>query len=175
MNLNNILGQQSQPHPQQQSSQSLKNINQSNFNNLNNFQNLTSPNSSYDTLGLLILIAMLIKACAQIPLIIKITQSKSAEDISIISPIMFLVSFSILGAISLNRRLYLPLLIFTIGIATSIILIIQVSMYEKSKNADYEQPNSGGGGGGGGGDSAPPTRPIDFQFPDPKSVYNKQS
>jgi len=168
MNLNNILGQQSQsqPQPQSQSSQFPKNIS-SNFNNLNNFQNLSSATSSYDTLGLLILIAMLIKACAQIPLIIKITQSKSAEDVSIIMPIMFLVSFSILGAISLNRRLYFPLLIFTIGIATSIILIIQVSMYEKSKNSDYEQPNGGGG--------APPTRPIDFQFPDPKSVYNKQS
>jgi uncharacterized protein with PQ loop repeat len=107
---------------------------------------------------------MLIKACAQIPLIIKITQSKSAEDVSIIMPIMFLVAFSILGAISLNRRLYFPLLIFTIGIATSIILIIQVSMYEKSKNSDYDQPTG-----------APQARPIDFQFPDPKSVYNKQS
>ena len=172
MNLNNILGQQSQSQPQPQSSQFPKNI-PSNSNNLNNFQNLTSATSSYDTLGLLILIAMLIKACAQIPLIIKITQSKSAEDVSIIMPIMFLVSFSILGAISLNRRLYFPLLIFTIGIATSIILIIQVSMYEKSKNSDYEQPSSNYNGGGGGG--AHPTRPIDFQFPDPKSVYNKQS
>jgi uncharacterized protein with PQ loop repeat len=160
MNLNNIFGQQSQPQSQPQS---LKNI-PSNFNNLNNFQNLSSATSSYDTLGLLILIAMLIKACAQIPLIIKITQSKSAEDVSIIMPIMFLVAFSILGAISLNRRLYFPLLIFTIGIATSIILIIQVSMYEKSKNSDYDQPTG-----------APQARPIDFQFPDPKSVYNKQS
>jgi len=163
MNFNNMLRQQSQQpqQPQQSPQSSLKNTNL----NIPNFQNLTSPNSSYDTLGLLILIAMLIKACAQIPLIIKITQSKSAEDISIISPIMFLVAFCILGAISLNRRLYLPLLIFTIGIATSIILIIQVSMYEKSKNADYEQPPTG----------APKIQPIDFQFPDPKSVYNKQS
>ena len=169
MNLNNILGQQSQSQPQPQSSQFPKNI-PSNSNNLN-FQNLSSATSSYDTLGLLILIAMLIKACAQIPLIIKITQSKSAEDVSIIMPIMFLVSFSILGAISLNRRLYFPLLIFTIGIATSIILIIQVSMYEKSKNSDYDNPPNNPNGGGG----APPTRPIDFQFPDPKSVYNKQS
>jgi len=163
MNFNNMLRQQSQSQFQPLQSPITKNI-PNNPNNLN-FQNLTSPNSSYDTLGLLILIAMLIKACAQIPLIIKITQSKSAEDISIISPIMFLVAFSILGAISLTRRLYLPLLIFTIGIATSIILIIQVSMYEKSKNADYEQPPTG----------APKIQPIDFQFPDPKSVYNKQS
>ena len=162
MNLNNMLRQQPQQLP-------LKNTNLTppNSNNFN-FQNLTSSSSSYDTLGLLILIAMLIKACAQIPLIIKITQSKSAEDVSIISPIMFLVSFSILGAISLNRRLYLPLLIFTIGIATSIILIIQVSMYEKSKNADYENPPNRP-------DGAPQTNPIDFKFPDPKSVYNKQS
>lgn len=156
-----MLGQQPQQQP-------LKNMNLTppNSNNFN-FKNLTSPNSSYDTLGLLILIAMLIKACAQIPLIIKITQSKSAEDISIISPIMFLVAFSILGAISLNRRLYLPLLIFTIGIATSIILIIQVSMYEKSKNSDNDKSQNNQNGA--------PTRPIDFQFPDPKSVYNKQS
>ena len=166
MNFNNMLRQQSQQQPQQQP---LKNTtlippNTNNF----NFQNLTSSNSSYDTLGLVILIAMLIKACAQIPLIIKITQSKSAEDVSIIMPIMFLVSFCILGAISLNRRLYLPLLIFTIGITTSIILIIQVSMYEKSKNADYEQPPNHQNG-------APKTQPIDFQFPDPRSIYNKIS
>jgi hypothetical protein len=91
MNFNNMLRQQSQQQPQQQS---LKNTTQipPNTNNFN-FQNLTSPNSSYDTLGLIILIAMLIKACAQIPLIIKITQSKSAEDISIIMPIMFLHSW----------------------------------------------------------------------------------
>ena len=158
MNFNNMLGQQ----PQQQS---LKNTNLTSPNS--NFQNLTSSTSSYDTLGLLILIAMLIKACAQIPLIIKITHTKSAEDISIISPIMFLVAFSILSAISLNRRLYLPLLIFTIGIATSIILIIQVSMYEKSKNSDYDNSLNQNSGG--------ITNPIDFQFPDPKSVYNKQS
>jgi hypothetical protein len=39
-----------------------------------------------------------------------------------------------------------------------------VSMYEKSKNSDYEQSNG-----------SHQTHPIDFQFPDPKSVYNKQS
>jgi len=170
MNFNNMLRQQSQQSQQQlqQPQQPFKNtnLNLPNSNNFN-FQNLTSSNSSYDTLGLLILIAMLIKACAQIPLIIKITQSKSAEDMSIISPIMFLVAFSILGAISLNRRLYLPLLIFSIGIATSIILIIQVSMYEKSKNADYEQPPNHP-------DGVSKIQPIDFQFPDPKSVYNKK-
>jgi hypothetical protein len=157
MNFNNMLRQPQIP---------LKNTTTSNLNSNNfNFQNLSSfSSSSYDTLGLFILIAMLIKACAQIPLIIKITQSKSAEDVSIIMPIMFLTSFSILGAISLNRRLYLPLLIFTIGIATSIILIIQVSIYEKSKNSDNDQPSG-----------ELKIQPIDFKFPDPKSVYNKQS
>ena len=102
----------------------LKNSNISNS-NIFNMQNLSSSSSSYDFMGLFILIAMLIKACAQIPIIIKVTQTKSAEDISIIMPIMFLISFSILAAISLNRKLYMPLLIFIIGIATSIILIIQ--------------------------------------------------
>ena len=157
-NFNNMLRQQSQ----QQST--LKNTN---VNNFTNFGNLSSSSSSYDYIGLFILIAMLIKACAQIPLIIKITQSKSAEDISIIMPIMFLTSFSILGAISLSRRLYFPLLIFTIGIATSIILIIQISMYEKSKDKSepVQQPSK----------ETPDNQRIDFQFPDPKSVYNTQS
>ena len=168
MNLNNILGSQPQPQFQPQQ-QSLKNTAPNPPNNLNNFQNLSSATSSYDTLGLLILIAMLIKACAQIPLIIKITQTKSAEDISIFMPIMFLVSFSILGAISLKRKLYFPLLIFTIGIATSIILIVQISMYEKSKDSSEPSPHPPQPG------AHPSDRPIDFQFPDPKSVYNKQS
>lgn len=158
MNFNNMLKQQ----PQQQST--LKNTN---VNNFTNFGNLSPSSSSYDYLGLFILIAMLIKACAQIPLIIKITQSKSAEDISIITPIMFLTSFSILGAISLSRRLYFPLLIFVIGIATSIILIIQISMYEKSKDKSepVQKPSK----------ETPDNQRIDFQFPDPKSVYNTQS
>jgi hypothetical protein len=156
-NFNNMLRQQPQ----------IPILKNTNVNNFTNFGNLSSSSSSYDYIGLFILIAMLIKACAQIPLIIKITQSKSAEDISIIMPIMFLTSFSILGAISLSRRLYFPLLIFTIGIATSIILIIQISMYEKSKDKSepVQQPSK----------ETPDNQRIDFQFPDPKSVYNKQS
>ena len=75
---------------------------------------------------------------------------------------MFLISFSILGAISLSRKLYFPLMIFGIGIATSIILIVQVSMYEKSKdtNESVQQP--------------PNNQNVDFKFPDPKAIYNKQ-
>lgn len=107
-----------------------------------NFDNLSSSSSSYDFMGLFILIAMLIKACAQIPLIIKVTKTKSAEDISILTPIMFLISFSILGTLSLMKRLYMPLLIFIIGVATSIILIVQKITYEKSKdNYAPELPN----------------------------------
>ena len=126
-NFNNMLDQR-----EQKQQQSLKNM------NFGNLSSSSSSSSSYDYMGLFILIAMLIKACAQIPLIIKITHSKSAEDISIIMPIMFLTSFSILGAISLNRKLYFPLIIFTIGIASSIILIIQISMYEKSKDTSEQ-------------------------------------
>jgi uncharacterized protein with PQ loop repeat len=136
----------------------LKNSNISNS-NIFNMQNLSSSSSSYDFMGLFILIAMLIKACAQIPIIIKVTQTKSAEDISIIMPIMFLISFSILAAISLNRKLYMPLLIFIIGIATSIILIIQKSTYEKSKdNYTPELPNY---------------KQNNFQLPDSNAIYKE--
>lgn len=146
-NFNNILEQKN-----------IRQVQQQPLNNSNLF-NSSSSSSSYDYLGLFILIAMLIKACAQIPLIIKITQTKSAEDISIIMPIMFLVSFSILSAISFSRKLYFPLMTFGIGIAVSIILIIQITIYEKSK------PN---------GESSN-NQQNEFQFPDPKAVYNKQS
>jgi uncharacterized protein with PQ loop repeat len=124
-----------------------------------NYMLNTETTSNYDYMGLLILIAMLLKACAQIPLIIKITQTKSAEDISIIMPIMFLAAFSILGAISLKRKLYFPLLIFSIGIATSIILLVQISMYEKSKDTSSSTPSD---------------QTNEFKFPDPKSVYNNK-
>ena len=151
-NFNNMLDQR-----EQKQQPSLKNM------NFGNLSSSSSSSSSYDYMGLFILIAMLIKACAQIPLIVKITHSKSAEDISIIMPIMFLTSFSILGAISLNRKLYFPLIIFTIGIASSIILIIQISMYEKSKDTSeqtQQQPAK----------EIPNNQPIDFQFPDPKTL-----
>ena len=142
---------------QEPKQQSLKNLN---VNNFNNFGNLSPSSSSYDFMGLFILIAMLIKACAQIPLIIKVTQTKSAEDISIMTPIMFLISFSILGTLSLMKRLYMPLLIFIIGIATSIILIIQKSTYEKSKdNNAPELPNY---------------QQNNFQFPDSKTINNNE-
>ena len=160
-NFNNMLDQR-----EQRQQPGLKNMNFNNFGNLSSSSS-SSSSSSYDYLGLFILIAMLIKACAQIPLIIKITHSKSAEDISIIMPIMFLTSFSILGAISLNRKLYFPLIIFAIGIASSIILIIQISMYEKSKDTSEQAQYPA--------KEISNNQPIDFQFPDPKSVYNTQS
>jgi len=145
----------------------VRQIQQQPLNNTNLF-NSSSSSSSYDYIGLFILIAMLIKACAQIPLIIKITQTKSAEDISIIMPIMFLASFSILGAISFSRKLYFPLMIFGIGIAASIILIVQISIYEKSKssvdNSSNNQLNN-----------QLNNQQNNFQFPDPKEVYNRQS
>jgi len=138
------------------------------LNNTNLFNNLSSSSSSYDYLGLFILIAMLIKACAQIPLIIKITQTKSAEDISIIMPVMFLISFSILGAISLSRKLYFPLMIFGIGIAASIILIVQISIYERSKSSVNDSSNNQQ-------NNHQNNQQNNFQFPDPKEVYNRQS
>jgi uncharacterized protein with PQ loop repeat len=131
-----------------------------------NYMLNTETSSNYDYMGLFILIAMLLKACAQIPLIIKITQTKSAEDISIIMPIMFLAAFSILGAISLKRKLYFPLLIFSIGIATSIILLVQISMYEKSKDTSSSSQDSSG--------ATPSDQTNEFKFPDPKSVYNNK-
>jgi uncharacterized protein with PQ loop repeat len=128
--------------------------------NNSNFFNMQNNSLSYDFIGLFILIAMLLKACAQIPLIIKVTQTKSAEDISMFTPIMFLISFSILSAISLIKKLYMPLLIFIIGVATSIILIVQKITYEKSKDNNIQE--------------LPNYQQNNFQFPDSKTIYDKE-
>lgn len=104
-------------------------------------QTLNNPSSSYDFMSLFILFAMLLKACALIPIIVKVVLTKSAEDISLITPIMFLISFSILIIISLIKGLFMPLTIFIIGITASIVLLIQKIMYEKSKYYDSNEPN----------------------------------
>jgi len=133
-------------------------------NNNNNHTNNIKP-KEFDYMGMFILLAMSLKACGQIPLIIKITQTKSAEDISLATPIMFSISFLILAILSFKKRLYIPLFIFIIGIATSVILLLQIILYEKSKSNNDNNSKSGGGDGSGGGDE------HDFKFPNPNLDY----
>jgi len=106
-----------------------------NIQNFNfNKKNGQSKNILVDYSGIGILFGMTIQAFALIPIIVKVAQKKTAEEISFVTPVMFLFSFIIFGVISLAKKFYLPLIIFVIGIVTSAMLLVQKLMYEKYKN-----------------------------------------
>lgn len=106
-------------------------------NNIN--QQVQNNQSTMDLAGIGILIAMALKTCGLIPIIVKVAKNKSAEDISIATPIMYLVAFSILATISFLKGFYLPLLLFLGGIAVAIILLVQKINYENSKQSDLDK------------------------------------
>jgi uncharacterized protein with PQ loop repeat len=139
------------------------NISSNNNNNHTNTNNIKPK--EFDYMGMFILLAMSLKACGQSPLIIKITQTKSAEDISLATPIMFSISFLILAILSFKKKLYIPLFIFIIGIATSVILLLQIILYEKSKNNNDNNKSGGEDGSSGSGNER------DFKFPNPNLDY----
>jgi len=111
----------------------------------NNYANLTknAPKTSYpkiDYSGLGILFGMIIQAFALIPIIIKVSINKSAQDISIVTPMMMLFSFILFSVISFIKKFYFPLLIFIIGIVVSGILITQKVLYETSVSRKNQAP-----------------------------------
>lgn len=87
----------------------------------------------FDFAGTVILIAMALKTFGLIPLIVRIDKTKSAEDVSFATPIMFLIAFVMLGVISLLKGYYLPICLFCVGIIVCIILIVKIGKYEKNK------------------------------------------
>jgi len=111
----------------------------------NNYANLTknAPKTSYpkiDYSGLGILFGMIIQAFALIPIIIKVSINKSAQDISIVTPMMMLFSFILFSVISFLKKFYFPLFIFIIGIVVSGILITQKVLFETSISQKNQAP-----------------------------------
>ena len=104
--------------------------------NTNNEMQQPNVNSwtNIDLEGWGILLAMCLKVFGLVPIIVRIAQTKSAEDISLATPIMFCVAFLMLALISFKKGFYVPLGLFVIGIGVSIVLIVQKVLYEKSKN-----------------------------------------
>jgi len=90
-----------------------------------------------DYSGIGILVGITIQAFAILPLIIRVHQTKSAEDISYVTPIMFLLAFILFTIISLVKVYFVPLIIYFIGIIFSSILLAQKYMYEQKKKAFY--------------------------------------
>jgi len=105
-------------------------------NNVNNQLQNTQSNTM-DLVGIGVLVAMALKTFGLIPIIVKVAKNKSAEDISIATPIMYLIAFSILATISFLKGL-LPLFYFG-GIAVAVILLVQKINYESSKQSDLDK------------------------------------
>lgn len=111
-------------------------------NSENNDATQTASNGfNIDLEGGCILLAMCLKVFGLVPIVVKIAQTKSAEDISLATPIMFLIAFLLLALISFKKAFYLPLGLFVIGIAVAVILIVQKVLYENSKSSVEQQIN----------------------------------
>ena len=111
-----------------------------NIENNNTFKNIKKSPVKLDYSGLFILIALSIQALALIPLVITVSKKKTAEEISMITPIMFLFSFIIFSVIAFTKQYFLPLIIFFIGIVLSAVLLIQKIMYERNKETTKNSP-----------------------------------
>lgn len=127
-----------------------------NSENINNTTEVKSNGLNIDLEGWGILFAMTLKVFGLVPIVVKIGQTKSAEDISLATPIMFLIAFLLLALISFKKAFYVPLGLFIIGIAVAIILILQKVLYEKSKNNVEQQINQ-----------EIDSQKTTFKFPDP--------
>ena len=55
---------------------------------------------------------------------------------------MFLIAFFLLAIISFKKAFYVPLGLFAVGIAVSVVLIVQKILYENSKSKEEQQINA---------------------------------
>lgn len=97
-----------------------------------------------DYMNISIIISILLLAFGLIPIIIKITTNKSANDISIGTPIMFIISFIILSIASYIKQSYTSLFIFSFGVIISLVLLVQKILFDKSKDDENNNKNKKG-------------------------------
>lgn len=100
---------------------------------INNRNYLGKKSLKIDYSGLGILFGITVQAFALIPLIVRVHKTKSAEEISYFTPIMFLFAFILFSVISLSKEYYLPLIVFLVGIVASTMLLVQKIIYEREK------------------------------------------
>lgn len=79
----------------------------------------------------LIILSFLLISLGLVPIIIQITANKSAHDISIGTPIMFILAFLTMTITSYIKGSYKLVGIFGIGLAVSIVLLIQKILFDK--------------------------------------------
>ena len=100
---------------------------------------LNKINMNMDSMAIMLCIAL--KTTALLPTIINVGKVKSVEEISILTPIFFAVSFLILLILSFKKKYYPPMCFFFIGLAFSSILLAQKVMYDfsESKNDNKDK------------------------------------
>lgn len=116
-----------------------KNNSNQNINNNEANNQVTKP--QFDYFGIGILVAMALKSFALIPTIAQVTKTGTLEEISIVTPIFFMVAFFILFVISFLKKYYIPMLLFIVGTITSIILLVQKIIYDRSGNVSTNLKN----------------------------------
>jgi hypothetical protein len=79
----------------------------------------------------LIILSFLLISLGLVPIIIQITSNKSANDISIGTPIIFMVAFLTMCITSYIKGSYKLVGVFTVGLAVSIVLLIQKILHDK--------------------------------------------
>ena len=79
----------------------------------------------------LIILSFLLISLGLVPIIIQITSNKSANDISIGTPIIFMVAFLIMSITSYIKGSYKLVGVFMVGLAVSIVLLIQKILHDK--------------------------------------------
>ena len=79
----------------------------------------------------LIILSFLLISLGLVPIIIQITANKSARDISIGTPIIFIIAFLTISITSYIKSSYKLFGIFVIGLVVSIVLLIQKILFDK--------------------------------------------
>ena len=97
--------------------------------------------NSYNYVNIGILVALSLKCIGLYPLIIKVAEKKTAEEISFATPVFFFTAFSILFAISIIKKFYIPSSLFFIGMFGSAILFVQKLIYHLSDETTSSKNN----------------------------------
>lgn len=102
-------------------------------NGVENSQPVGNSSSQYNYVNIGILVSMGLKCIGLYPLIIKVAEKKTAEEISFVTPILFFLAFAIIFVISILKKFYIPAVLFFIGMVGGAILFVQKLVYHLSE------------------------------------------
>lgn len=110
----------------------MNNNSRNNYNH-KNYSQITGD-SGLTLSGFLILIAMALKTFSLVPTIYQISKDKYTKNISFVTPSFLLAAFGILFVVALTKKYLVACLLFTVGIVTNAILIVQKVRYDNRRH-----------------------------------------